>query len=266
MNRRNHHTGFSMVGMLISLACILVLFTILMTSMNKAITGEGSAQDNTVRSFEDKMYLVALHQSMIVAASDLQGWFIVPSTVDGSDDPDRNTTANLYSAMLAANYTSPKQLISANEYSGYVNEKIDYDFAAYNPETGIFWDQSFKADLGDESNVSFAHVPLYGERAEKQWRNHLSSAVPLIGNRGPKDGVDDPNSRTYGRNKQWGGHVLFADGHVDFTHSFTLTGQVPSSDTNADNLFKMDEGADGLDAILSFTRKFDANGPVLQFD
>ena len=33
-----------------------------------------------------------------------------------------------------------------------------------------------------------------------------------------------------------------------------------------DNIFAMEEGPDGRDAILSFTRKVSTNGPVLQYD
>lgn len=261
--------AFSLVGMLVTLVCMVVLMVILMTSMNKAVTGEGSSKDGTVHSFEDKMYLKALFDSMAVNANENKGSYLVPSNCSGSNDPSQNTTANMFSAMLAQNFTVPKQLISGNEFSGYVEPCLDYDFAAYSPQNRSFWDPNFKADLKKISNVSFAHLPLFGDRFKHNWNSsRMSSRYPILGNRGPKDGVDDPNSLSYGRNGKWGGHLVFGDGHIDFVESFTPSGisLERGGQTYSDNIFKMDDGPNGEDVILSFTKSMSSNGPELQHD
>lgn len=266
--RLSTRAGFSMVGMLITMVCMVVLFAILMTSLNKAVTGEKSQHEGTVRSFEDKMYLMGVFQSMLVHANDNKGVYIVPSTIARSEDVSLNTTANLFSAMVMDNYSPPNQLISGNEYSGYVEVMRDYDYTAYDPAARLYWDPMFKADLQRLSHVSFAHMPLCGERFEKQWRSTMSSGTPLIGNRGPKDGVNDANSYACGRDGMWRGHLVFGDGHIDFVDTPTPNGLYYEADGQraADNMFIMESGARGNDAILGFTKTMSLDQVELQFD
>jgi len=265
---RSRRFGFSMVGMLVTMACMLVLFVIGMNAMDKAVTGEGSAVDGTVRSLEDKLLLYALHQSMVVSANDHGGRYLTPSEVSGRDDISEDTTANLFSAMVMANYVRPDKLISGNEYSGWVDPMEDYDFLSYSPRDGIYWDDRFVADLDDLSNVSFAHMPLFGERRRRQWKANFGQDYPLLGNRGPKDGIDDPNSWSYGRNGVWGGHIVFGDGHIEFLNTFTPGAVYREVDgmRESDNIFAMEDGPDGGDAILSFTKSMSDDGPELQYD
>lgn len=261
--------GFSLVGILISMAIMVVLFALLMTSLNKAVTGQGSAVQGTVRSVQDEWYLSALFQSMVAHSIDNKGQeFLIPSELSGSNDVADNTTANVYSAMVMNNYTSCKQLISGNEYNGRVQEKLDYDMTAYKPADKVYWDKTFVADLNDLSNVSFAHVPLHGERFDRHWKNELSSTFPVLGNRGPKDGIDNPQSYTYGRNGQWGGHLCFGDGHVSYVNTFSPNGIVYNfkGETKPDNIFKIDADFGGPDAVLGFTKKMLKAGPMLQWD
>lgn len=261
--------GFSLVGILISMVIMVVLFSILMTSLNKAVTGQGSAVQGTVRSMEDNLYLTAMFQSVVVDSMNNKGErFVTPSDYAGSSDQSLNTTANLFSAMIQKNFTTCKQLIAGNEYSGYVQEKTDYDFTAYNPSRKVYWDTTFVADLGDLSNTSYAHEPLYGDRFDDHWRNTLSSTFPIFGNRGPKDGVANSQSFTYGRNAQWGGHVVYGDGHTAYINTFTPNGLVfeMGGETYQDNIFKMDAKPNGGDAVLAFTKAMTKQGPTLQWD
>jgi hypothetical protein len=264
-----HHTrGFSMLGMLITLVCIVILFAIGMNAMNKAITGQGSAVPGTVRSVQDEMYLRSIHTGMVVAGNDLRdSRFPVPSLIANSNDWSLNTTANLYSSMIAGNYIS-EMLISGNEYSPFVDRMVGYNFNAYQPQGGIYWDTAFKADLNRQSHVSFAHMPLFGERYRRGWQANFDRQAVLVGNRGPKDGIDDSGSYSYGRSGVWGGHVLHGDGTIQFTYTFTMPGLTFERDgaQHADNIFAMETGADGTDAILSFTSEMTPRGPVLQFD
>ncbi len=265
----NRIHGFSLVGLLFTMVIIVVLFSLLMTSLNKAVTGEGSALQGTVRSVQDEWYLTALFQSMMAHSLDVRGnRYITPSEVSGSGNAEENTTANLFSVMVMKSYTTCRQLISGNEYSGYVQEKTDYDFTAYNAARRMYWDPSFKADLSDLSNVSFAHQPLYGDRFDDHWKQSLSSTFPLLGNRGPKDGQHDPQSFTYGRNGQWGGHLVFGDGHVEYVDTFTPNGItfMQGGETYQDNIFKVDGRLNGGDSVLAFTRKMTRSGPELQWD
>jgi hypothetical protein len=267
---RDRHTcsAFSLVGILISMVIIVVLFSIMMTTLNKAVTGEGSSVSGTVNSITDELFLYAVGSSMLVQAGDNGGRFITPSQLTGNKDGTDNTTANLFSAMVMQNYTTCPQLIAKNEFSGYVQEKTVYDMTAYNPSRRVMWDKTFMADLADLSNTSFAHQPLFGERFDDEWRSTMNSQWPLLGNRGPKDGVDNPQSLTYGRNGKWGGHAVFGDGHTAFIASFTPNGLAfrRGSETFQDNLFKMDDGPKGADAVLTFTKAMTRNGPTLQWD
>ena len=173
--------------MLITMACIVVLFAISMNAMNKAVTGQGSTVKGTVRSTQDQINFYALYQSLMVNAMDNDGRFITPGEMGGGNDPSKNTTANLFSAMVADNYMTTGQLISGNEFNPGVYADDDYNHYAYDPAAGVFWDESFVADLDQDSNVSFAHMPLHGERFRRFWQSHSPSGVALIGNRGPRD-------------------------------------------------------------------------------
>ena len=283
--------GFSLIGLLVTLVCIVILMAISMNALNKAVTGGGSPKEGTVRSTKDALNLQALHLALVLQAGDYDGRLVTPSVIvdaggrrmtstarhsnafniASSENHHLDTTANMYSALLAANALQPEQLVSANEYSGYVEEYYEYDRDAYDPMNGTYWDSGFKADLHRLSHASFAHLPLHGERYSKYWSAAGPPTVPIVSNRGPVDGIDDPHSMTYGRDGTWGGHLLFADGHVDFVTTFTPPMLMPLSDSagaepRPDNLFAMEQGPAGADVILSFTREMTADGPVLQFD
>lgn len=261
--------GYGLLGLLITFACIVVLFAISMTAINRAITGEGSPLSGTVRSTQDMIRLTSLYQSMLADADRFpHSRYMTPSLLDGSEDWRRDTTANMYSAMVMYNYARPTDLISANEYNGFVQAIATYDFEAYDPNEGVHWDPYFQADLMRGSHVSFAHMPLAGKRFEHGWRATMDPNSVLLGNRGPKDGIHNPKSMTYGRNEQWGGHIVFGDGSLVFTHDFHHPRQSIEIEghTQPDNLFAMETGGLGHDAILAFTREQAEDSPVLQFD
>ena len=114
----------------------------------------------------------------------------------------------------------------------------------------------------------YEHLTSYGNRLRETWRFTVGSRTPLLGNRGPKDGVENLDSWTYGRNGKWAGQIVFGDGHVEFVETFTVNGIFFESGGQylLDNFFRMEQGADGLDVILSFTQEMTEDGPVLQFD
>jgi hypothetical protein len=274
-----HHRrrGFSLLGMLITMACIVILLVILGNSLNLAITGRGSPLEGTVRSYKDQFALNAMYQAMMIAGQDYHGGdhLPVPSVVVGGER-SLDTTANLYSMLIAANYLTPSTLVAANEYNPYINVKSDYNYSAFHARDGLPWDTSFSADLGYFSHSSFAHMPLFGERFDRGWRfgggRAGAGANPqavLLGNRGPEGGIDVSHSFTYGRARVWGGHFVFGDGRVEFHHAFTPPGLTYESREGGflpDNVFAMETGPHGHDAIIGFTREMTADGPILQWD
>ncbi len=263
-----HRRAYSLIGILVSMAIIVVLMAISLTALNDAITGGGATKGGTVRSMEDKIILSQIYQTFAFAAQENGGSLLVPSDVSGRHDVSENTTANIYSAFIMQNRIAPKMLISANEQSPLIWPDDDYDFTQYAPAMGRFWDPNFSADLSKDANVSFAHLPIFGKRANQWRRASFNATQPFFGNRGPKDGVDDPNSYTYGRDGSWAAHVVFGDGHVEFIETFTpgnvtfLRGNVPT----ADNLYAFDDGKDGGDAILTYTKSISQRDIEVQHD
>jgi hypothetical protein len=258
----------TLIGMLVVLAILLVLGVVMTTAINKAMTGTGSTLPATVASHQDRQYLVSIYQAMAVASQLNEGRFLVPSALTRRRDPGDDTTAGFFSAMIAQHYAMPEQLYSANERNPNVWLDEDYDYLAYNPAEDTYWDPAFVADLEVESNNSFAHVPLHGERLRRYWRFTAGSRTPVLGNRGPADGVDDPGSYTYGPDGRWAGHVVFGDGHIEFIETFTLNSVFFDAGglQQPDNLFRMDDGPDGADVILTFTKVMTEDGPVIQHD
>ena len=105
-----------------------------------------------------------------------------------------------------------------------------------------------------------------------QWTDVPDPAFAIIGNRGPLGGIENPESITYeihGISEQWIGNICFNDNHIAVSNSFIPKG-AEYIDTGGklqpDNIFRFDDGADGADAILSFTKMMNADGPELQHD
>jgi hypothetical protein len=226
------------------------------------------------KSMKDAAQLRAIHQSWLIFAREFSGILPTPGLIDrlpfngqeipgrGEEDINANTTANLYSACIMHNYFTPELIISPVERNPKVRVMADYDYEAFDPVKDVYWDARFKADLTAGSNVSYAHMPIYGQRKLKEWRDTSNSAWPLLGNRGPKDGKADPSSYTCGPHGNWAGNVVFSDNH---SQPFQKSTSIPLRDGQLDNIFASDD-ANGTDAILTFTREITDKGPVFQFD
>ena len=262
--------GFSLIGILVSMAIMVLLFAVLVQSLSTAWSGAGSTVPNSARSIQDQFNLQQIHQLTLTSASEQRDRLPAPSLIDRSFSTDDNTTANFWSLMLTTNGMGmqTKMLISGNEHNPYVWADEDYNYDAYYPGAGVYWDPNFKADLNRDSNVSFAHLVLYGKRFDRSWKTFGSSTMPLIGNRGPRDGQPDPRSYTYGKDGTWAGFAVFADNHVAFLDTFTPGGVVfeMNGQSYADNIFALEDGPAGNDVILTFTERMTREGPVMQFD
>jgi type II secretory pathway pseudopilin PulG len=193
--------GFSILGVLVAMACVIILMAIMLPAVQKAKT--------TARSIADANSLSQLYASMIAVTYQPGPGLPTPSEADGSKDAAANTTANLYSLLITQMTFPPSMLISSNERNPYIWADEDYNYSAINPAAGVHWDPSFKADLANESNVSFAHMPLFGDRYDRHWKGvAMDSRFPILGNRGPKDGRYDPESYTIEDGRWVGAHIL----------------------------------------------------------
>jgi competence protein ComGC len=266
LNRADRHRGNSLVGILVTMAIIVVLFAVLMSSVNTAVTGAGNTTPGSVRSVQDQMQLHQIAVASFIAGQQqgLKG-APTPSARSKASTNSLDSTANIYSLLVAERYAEPSMLISKNERNPNVYLIDGYDWNAVRPTDEVYWDPRFKADLTRVSHVSYAHVPLCGQRARNWTEVRLDSRFPLLGTRGPAQGQPNPQSLTYGREGTWAGFQAFGDGHVDFTEVFDAKG-LALADGRPDNAYAMDTDPDGNDAVLAFTQVMRDGVPTLQWD
>lgn len=258
--------GNGLVGILVTMAIIVVLFAVLMGSLNTAVTGAGNTTAGSVHSMQDQVQLSQLAISCFIAGQNngLKG-APTPSERSKASTNSLDSTANIYSLLVAERYAEPSLLISKNERNPNVYQIDSYNWNAVNVAESVFWDPNFKADLTKTSHVSFAHVPLCGTRA-KYWTDvKLDTRFPILGTRGPANGQPNPQSYTYGRDNTWAGFQVFGDGHVEFTKDFAAKG-LQLENGSPDNAYALDTDPDGGDAVLAFTQWMRDGVPTLQWD
>ncbi|MCH8153462.1 MAG: hypothetical protein IH830_13945 [Planctomycetes bacterium] len=266
MARPVHH-GISRLSVIVALLCVVILFAIALPLANRY------RRDRL--SMEDSAQLKEIHQAWITFAHEYKGRYPVPGLINrlpdaflgemdgaGPQDYSLNTTANLYSAMLSQNYFNSHIFISTFERNPAVVQDKDYDYNAYDPPNDVYWDPNFVADLETGSNVSYAHIPLVGDRMVHQWRNTGDANVALLGNRGPADGVASADSLSCRSDGSYVGSLVFNDNHLE-TLSVTAGLKIGGG---PDNLFNFDPGLSGLDQVLAFTKEVKDNQAVLQHD
>ncbi|MFO0829870.1 MAG: hypothetical protein U0572_17140 [Phycisphaerales bacterium] len=244
---------------------MVVLFAVLMSALNTAVTGNGNVKAATVHGVEDQMKLDAIVKGLMVSGDQLDMRWFEPANVKGGPGIPANVTSVLYSALIMGNFITPELVISANEMSPNVSIMEKFNYGAYDVTNGKFWDPKFKADLETGSNASFAHMPLYGKRKTYWTEGKMDSFFPMLGTRGPKDGNMKERSYTFGRDGTWAGFRAYGDGHVAYTTSFFAEGRgLPNG--SPDNVFAIEGDVGGDDAILAFTKMMSRDGPTLQFD
>jgi len=253
MKTRNR--GFTLVELLVVIAIIALLVGLLLPALAKA--------QQSARETKDATQIKQIHTAMLTyATSDKSGRLPIPGYINrcvtattpptpAGENPTLNNTQNLYSCMIAQDYFKPNICISPVDLNPVVVEKgkggtTPYNYNAYNPGANppVYWDTTFTANINSAlgagtSNVSYAHLALFGLRKDVNWRNTNDSTKPLIGTRAPKlnaDGSWDNNPTTgsavsyatmmIGPKKEWWGNLVYADNHVDLTKSFYPEGVV----------------------------------------
>jgi hypothetical protein len=257
--------GFSLVGLLVSVAIMVVLYAIFAQSLKGIGSGtsdSGKAVPVNKGRVADMFQLQQLMASLNTAGLGSGGAFPRPSelTGDASDD----TTANVYSLLVAQRITPAEVLISPLD-NAIAEVYTDYDWSGWDPSSGVRWDTGFSADLDDYTNVSYAHLVLYGDR-DKNWSSrHMDSSFPIFSNRGPEDGIASRDSLTCDADTgRWAGYVAFGDGHVDLING--VTNATRHTGHGPDAFFRIDDERRHTDSILGFTEFIDADGPTLQWD
>ena len=150
-------------------------------------------------------------------------------------------------------------LISDNEPNHNVAAMEMYDYGARTVPDDIYWDGDnsqdphavggIEVDLTDGGvgcNVSYASIPLIGERKKTQWNSSGTSDFAILSNRGPKFGsLDDRYSITYdifGDGRTWVGNVCWNDNHITYEETLYPMMSVYKTKEGSvnDNLFNID--------------------------
>jgi hypothetical protein len=277
---RRNCRGVGRAETLAGCACVSMLFAIAAT----ALGGGGNGEETLTRRIRDARYAKQIHKAMILYSRDANGVYPRPGLIDrlpvtinrrtedipgrGAEDVALNTTANLFSAMIAQNYFTCEMAVSPVDRNPKAAVFEGYDFDAYDPIRDAYWDDRFAADLETGSNVSYAHMPMFGGRAKAQWRETTDRTWPILGNRGPLAGEPDWRSYTCGPHGSWAGHVVFQDNRVALLETMTPDEVVYELKEleRPDNIFAMETGSGGSDAILTFTRKIATTSLEIQHD
>jgi len=290
--RRNNNRAFTLIELLVVMAIIALLLGILLPALSKARA--------KARQVKDSTQLSQIHKGLVTYAADKDGVFLIPGLVrrtqvngqwvpgKGAEDVTDNHHGALYSALVQLNFASPPLLYCPSEVSANVAPKANYNFNAYRPLQGLYWDETFGADLNNECNVSYGTCLINGQRRRREWRDALSSDFVVIGTRGPNGGngqescLNDPDvfeqSRTLGffggRNEFWANHC-YNDGHVGYTNQLSPDGHAKykSGDDSLmeDEVYAHEDTDRGADAFLCITSAMpsdvdDITGATMSWD
>jgi prepilin-type N-terminal cleavage/methylation domain-containing protein len=156
-----------------------------------------------------------------------------------------------------------------------------YDYSAYAPALDTYWmgdtpdptsvsvgddpvgnrNLIFQTRINRKPNqngrgcLSYAHNMLCGDRRNYTWRNTGDSSKVVLGNRGTKDGDFETDQYTrswtllfHGPEREWQGHVVFGDNHVEYSKSFfppNVSFECGYDQIYSDNMFAAEFGEEG---------------------
>jgi prepilin-type N-terminal cleavage/methylation domain-containing protein len=229
----NSKRGFTLVELLVVIAIIALLIGLLLPALAKA---RANAQ-----SLKDKTQITQIHKVAIAWAGENKGVLPtpglirrLPDTVSGQlipgvgpEDFAQNSTANLYSAMIAQNLFNTEQCYGVTEVNNLIKMKQNYNLDAYRPSQNSYWDSTFTGDPTTNSNTSYAHSALIGMRKKNDWKDNQNGKFAVFGTRATQSGVQtgdayerSPTLQLHGPKKQWVGHVVFGDNSAQTLNNF----------------------------------------------
>lgn len=267
---RVRHRGLSRSDVVAAVACVIAAVALTVTVLRGFEPRDKAGRDASL--------LTAIHHSLIVFGNEHGGALPIPGMIDRSPDSylgvqregvgpeavDQNTTANLYSAIVALGYSSPADLVGSRERNPAVSIDDDYDYSAYDPAADRYWDPRFVADLETGSNASFAHPPLAGLTKRLQWRVSSGNDLVHLSSRGPSSGIATSASMSCAESGRWSGWFVFADDHIERVSAEPSERILLESSTG--NPFERDPQDGDHDVVQAFTKSVDRGIPVLQHD
>jgi type II secretory pathway pseudopilin PulG len=279
MHRIPRTRGVTKIEVIIAIIAIAIVIVILIVVLR--------GPRMTAQQAQNTRYLKWISSAMMIFASDSDGLLPRPGLIDrlpfdpdddgplpaqdvrgqGAEDVSANTTANLFSLLIAQEYFGPDILISPLERNPNVVEYDDYNYDAYDPDADVYWDPEFVADLDVRCNVSYGHLPIWGEPARKWWRSTAHIGPPLLGNRGPADGIASADSLSCQPDGRWLGAMTPGADEALRALSIPAGASVRWKDlATGDNPFDYDAAVSDPDVVIAITKEITEDGPVLQHD
>jgi type II secretory pathway pseudopilin PulG len=268
--------AFTLRELITVLLCIVVLVILSSVAIPRWL--------HEKRRVRDATQLRGISQAFIVHSRAFQGLYPTPGLLNrlpvnglgkipgrGTEDVTQNTTANLFSMCIMANHISPDLCVGTTEPSTRMSILNDdsFDYAAYSPANNVLWDTNFKADLHVGSHVSYAHMPIAGERQARHWRDTLDNTHPILGNRGPLGGVHDPKSITNKIHRpydKWTGVIVFSGNHTQMATTFPTLPRHGGGYQIAPECLPAGKNPPETDAAITVTKTMTKQGPIVQHD
>jgi prepilin-type N-terminal cleavage/methylation domain-containing protein len=270
---RQNRRGFTLVELLVVIAIIALLIGLLLPALARA-------QQNA-RSIKDANNVSQIHKSMLTFAQNEPGGKLpTPGLINrnaiaiaggalqqvpgqGTENQAQNSTANLYSAIVAQRYFNTDLLIGPTEVNPTVGEYKDYKYNQYDPATDKYWDTGFTANIQQSAvgvcHTSYAHLALCGERKKTNWRNSTDSTKPLLGTRATKNGTNLGDNyrlswtlQLHGSDKEWQGNIVYADNHTETLKTYfpnNVAWECGAVNLSKDNIFNYEFTQTGCTAV-----------------
>lgn len=245
---KTRNFGFTLIELLVVMSIIALLLSILMPALGRA--------RHTAMVQKDATQIKSIHSGWITWAAGNDDRYPTPGYVNrvgdirgrGKEDRELNTTDNVHSLAVMQNLYSAGLLVSDSEPSDNVYAMEAYDYDVIDSNEDIYWDEMLDVDLDDGGtgcNVSYASIPLIGDRKRKEWTSRGSADYAIMANRGPPFGQPIDISVTYdihGGGRTWEGNVCWQDNHMSFEKTLHPLNSVYSTDDGyvSDNLFNID--------------------------